>query len=425
MARNVKATILLAAGLAAATALTAQDISKYTSFDLFGKQLQVHGFVSQGYAYTNTNNWLTMDTSKGSFSMTDAGLDVSMQLTDKFRVGAQVYDRDFGRLGNWHPILDWATADYRFASWFGVRAGKVKTALGLYNDTQDMDSLHTFALLPQGVYSTDMRDSTLAHVGGDVYGTIPLRRLGSLSYTGYVGDNMESIYGGYPLLLQIHGIYIDHSSGLTWGGDLRWNTPAKGLLVGASYENNDIRNTGLLNPSVALGGPNVNVPYWEQTRREFVQQFYGEYVIGNLRLDSEFRRYWRDATIFNGGFEATITPKSWYASADYRLSKRLSLGAYYSHYTVDWVINVPGQVESPSASAPDRHLYDKTAAVRFDVTSNWYVKIEGHFMDGYAGFQYPDGFYPTVNQIGACPQNQCQALQPKTNALVIRTGWSF
>jgi hypothetical protein len=46
-------------------------------------------------------------------------------------------------------------------------------------------------------------------------------------------------------------------------------------------------------------------------------------------------------------------------------------------------------------------------------------------MDGYAGFMYPDGFYPVVNQIGACPDNQCLALKPKTNALVIRTGWSF
>lgn len=417
--------IVVLACLTSVEALPAQDISPYMNFDLFGKPVQIHGFVSEGYVYTSDNNWLTMDTSKGSFDMTDVGFNISTQLTDKFRVGAQVYDRRFGRLGDWHPLLDWALGDYRFAPWFGVRAGKIKTTLGLYNDTQDMDALRTFALLPQGVYPTDLRDSTLAHVGGDIYGTVSPGRLGSFSYTGYVGDNIESIYGGYPLLLQIHGIYIDHSSGLTWGGDVRWNTPAKGLLVGASYEDNDIRNTGLLNPSVALGGPNTNVPYWETSRREFIQQFYGEYVIGNLRLDSEFRRFWRDYTIFDGQFEATITPKSWYASADYRLTKRLAVGAYYSHYIIDWLVTVPGQVESPSVSAPDRHLYDKVVSLRIDLTSNWYAKVEGHFMDGYAGFFYPDGFYPAVNQIGACPENQCQPLKPTTNGLVIRTGWSF
>jgi len=425
MHRGAAKTLILLAGAFAVSALPAQDISNYTNFKVFGEAFQIHGFVSQGFAYTDDNNWLTMDTSKGSFAMTEGGVNISSQLTDKFRVGAQVYDRDFGQLGKWHPILDWAVADYRFKTWFGVRGGKVKTTLGLFNDTQDMDFLHTFALLPQGVYSTDMRDSTLAHVGADVYGTVSPRRLGSFSYTGYVGDNMESIYGGYPYLLQIHGIYIKHSSGLTWGGDLRWNTPVKGLLVGASYENNDMRNTGLLNPSVALGGPNINVPYWETSRREFIQQFYGEYVVGNLRIDSEYRRFWRDYTIFNGGFEGTITPLTWYTSAEYRFTKRLAVGAYYSHCVTNWIITVPGQVESASVSAPDHHLYDKVATLRFDLTSNWYAKIEGHFMDGYAGFMYPDGFYPTVNSEGACPGNVCQALKPTTNALLIRTGWNF
>src|SRR5207247_10289493 len=107
-----------------------------------------HGFASQGFAYTNVNNWLTMDTSHGSPAFTDAGVNVSMQVTDKFRIGAQVYDRNFGALGNWHPSVDWALGAYRFKSCFGIGAGQVKTTLGLYNDTQDVDCLHTFALLP-------------------------------------------------------------------------------------------------------------------------------------------------------------------------------------------------------------------------------------------------------------------------------------
>ena len=81
-----------------------------------------------------------------------------MQVSDKFRIGAQVYDRKLGELGDWHPSLDWAVADYKVNNWLGFRGGKVKTTLGLYNDTQDLDFLHTFALLPQSVYPTDVRD---------------------------------------------------------------------------------------------------------------------------------------------------------------------------------------------------------------------------------------------------------------------------
>src|ERR1035438_5881497 len=109
-------------------ALQAQD------FKLFGRDVDVHGFASQGFVYTNVNNWLTMNSSQGSGAFTDFGVNVSTNVTDKLRVGAQFYDRNLGQLGQYHPSLDWAVVDYRFKSWFGVRGGKVKTTLGLHND---------------------------------------------------------------------------------------------------------------------------------------------------------------------------------------------------------------------------------------------------------------------------------------------------
>ena len=396
-------------------------------FKVFDHTVQVHGFASQGFVHTSDNNWLTMNTSRvGSGQFTDFGANASVQVTDRFRIGAQIYGRELGQLGRWHPELDWALAEFRFKRWLNFRGGKIKTVMGLYNDTQDEDFLHTFALLPQGVYSTDMRDSTLSHIGGDLYGTVDFgKRAGKFSYTAYGGLLRESIYGGYPHLLQIHGIYIKHSGGPTVGGDLRWQTPVKGLLAGASYEKNMITNTGLLNPSVALGGPNINVPYWEVARNEFTEQYYAEYATGKLRIDSEYRRFWRSYQIFNGLFDALIGPRSWYGSASYRISKRVEVGGYYSHFVDNWIVTVPGQVESPNVSDPDHHLYDKVVTAHIDLKNWWYAKIEGHFMDGYAGFMYPDGFYPQVNSIGACPNNVCSTLQPSTNALVVKSGFYF
>ncbi|MGC2197681.1 MAG: hypothetical protein WA628_23620, partial [Terriglobales bacterium] len=85
-------------------------------FKLFERQVQIHGFASQGFVYTNDNNWLTMKTSAGSAAFTDFGANVSMQVTDRLRIGAQVYDRNIGNLGDWHLSLDWAFADYRLNS---------------------------------------------------------------------------------------------------------------------------------------------------------------------------------------------------------------------------------------------------------------------------------------------------------------------
>jgi hypothetical protein len=219
----VAGALLLAPGL-----LNAQF-----DFTIDGRDIQIHSFASQGYSLSNDNNFLTMKTSQGSFAMTDGGVNISTQITDNLRVGAQVYDRNIGSLGDWHPILDWAVVDYRFKDWFGVRAGKVKTVLGLYNDTQDADFLHTWALLPQSTYPLDLRSTYAAHTGGDVYGQIPLRNLGSVSYTGYFGTVPFDKYGGYAYALAESGLPATSFTSKMGGLDLRWNTSVPGLAVGS------------------------------------------------------------------------------------------------------------------------------------------------------------------------------------------------
>src|SRR5437899_12765804 len=72
-------------------------------FKLAGRPVQVHSFASQGFAYSNQNNYLTMKTSRGAFSMTDLGLNISMPVTDRFRVGAQLYSYNVGLLGRYRP----------------------------------------------------------------------------------------------------------------------------------------------------------------------------------------------------------------------------------------------------------------------------------------------------------------------------------
>ena len=65
-----------------------------------------------------------------------------MQVTDRLRIGAQLYLRNVGELGNWHPVLDWGFADYRVRDWFGLRGGRVKTGIRSFsNDVQDNEFL--------------------------------------------------------------------------------------------------------------------------------------------------------------------------------------------------------------------------------------------------------------------------------------------
>jgi hypothetical protein len=382
------------------TLLNAQDIK------IFDHTLQFHGFASQGFIYTSTNNWLTMGTASGSGAMTDMAANASMAVTDKLRIGAQVYDRNLGQLGQWHPTLDWAYADYRFTDWFGIRAGKVKTVSGLYNDTQDMDFLHPFALLPQGVYPTVIREVTIAHEGGDIYGHISLpRNAGSIMYTAFAGERGDSKYGGYYYLEQTPPpvLVLNSITAFQYGGDLRWNTPVKGLLVGVSRFSESNQGDGKFD---AGGG---FMPYTQSSRADWADQYFGQYIHNKLEFDAEYRRSWLDELLYSGAQDVQTNAKAWYVAGSYRIFKWMQVGAYYSDLNVD----APASPIGPTSG----YIHDKDVTVRFDANRYLNFKLEGHFMDGVGvPGAYPGGFFGLDNPNG---------LQPKTNALVVKTNFNF
>jgi hypothetical protein len=378
--------------------LSAQD------FQFFNRDVQVHGFASQGFVSTNGNNWLTMKSGDGlgSGQFTDFGGNVSIQVTDRLLVGVQVYDRDLGQLGKWHPQLDWAVASYKFKPWLRIRGGKVKTTMGLFNDTQDLDFLHTFALLPQSVYPTDVRDVTLAHTGLDVYGDIPVgEKGGTLSYTAFVGHRQDSPYGGYAYLIQSDGSHFDSMGGLQYGADLRWATPVKGLLVGISRLNES--------PTLKYDNGTSGVSTLNATS-DWTNQFYAQYTWKKLQVDSEFRRYYVSALADGGPYGLQTDVRGWYVAATYKIAKRFTVGSYYSRYS----IYVPDNYVIPPGNG---HVYDKVVTLRYDVNRFFNVKVEGHFMDGYGmPDDFPNGFYSVDN---------LQGMKPNTNALVIKTSFKF
>jgi hypothetical protein len=388
MGTKIWGRVLIAILCAAPLGLRAQD------FRLFGRNFQVHGFASQGFVYTNDNNYLTMDTSQGSLKMTDGGVNISSSLTDKFRVGAQLYDRSLGDLSHGRPTLDWAYGSYKFTNWFGVRAGKVKTVLGLYNDTQDVDSLHTFALLPQSIYPLDLRSSTIAHYGVDVYGALGRKHLGSFAYTAFVGRRPADPDDGF---LYSNLKVITHYTGLEYGTDLRWHTPLKGVMIGYSYLQQYPKGTGAILPNGMRDA--------ESEPRNQFNQLYAQYTFRGLTVDSEFNRH--HGYLVNRGSRYDQEYKSWYIAGSYRINRRFSAGSYYSRFYPDVTLD-PG--------TPDTHIWDKVVTGRVDFNSHLYLKVEGHFIDGHGDAHSARGFYAQTNPNGVASY---------TNMLVIRTGFSF
>ena len=76
---DIKANgIVLVALVCAATAVL------HAQFTLVGRPVHIHGFASQGFTYSNDNNYLTMRTSEGSLAFTDGGVNMSAPITDNY-----------------------------------------------------------------------------------------------------------------------------------------------------------------------------------------------------------------------------------------------------------------------------------------------------------------------------------------------------
>jgi hypothetical protein len=397
---------LMAGGMLAALTLSitlhAQD------FKIGNRPVQVHGFASQGYAYSNENNFLTMNTSHGSPAFTEGALNLSMPITDKFRVGGQGYTRKIGSLDDFKPQLDWAYGDYKFTGLFGVRAGKIKTAMGLYNDTQDMEFLHTWALLPQGIYPTDLRTTFIAHTGGDIYGRIQLKKAGKLDYTAYGGLRTFDPREGYYYYSLANGFNIQTISGRTEGWDLKWTAPVKGLMLGTSWANLTTHRSGEWISGFLKGDS-----YTIDTYPDRVWVGYGDYNRGKWEFSSEYRSTEEDLAIGAKLFGPkpymdNQSTEAWFASAAYRVTPKLQVGVYHSNVHEDHPNN--------PLNTASNHITDEVGTARYDVNSHWEVKAEGHVMDGYGDIYAAQGFYSQWNP---------QGLKPKTNMVVLKASFNF
>jgi hypothetical protein len=357
--------------------------------DLSG--IQIHGFVTQGFLFSSHNNYLTMQSTSGSLQWTDGAASFSDPLTNNLRVGIQLHMYQLGELGGPNVQVDWASGDYKVNDYFGFRAGKVKTALGLFNDSQDVDAIFLWILLPQSVYPADNKSFLLAHLGGEVYGELPLGdRGGKLLYRGFAGESILDSNGGYVQQLAEDGLtFATPPQGKTYGGDLRWQAPLRGLTVGASAVVQALSGTASVG-TLQIPSLLVTSPYAQFERGKF-------YVAG------EYRRTPANAVLAIGP-EVIPLPedqRSWFVMGSYRITERFQAGSYYSHY-----VN-----KALDTALPANYSKDWVVSGRYDFNAYFYGKIEGHFLHG-TGL----GYYESTNPNG---------LKPNSNMLAAKIGFTF
>jgi hypothetical protein len=326
-------------------------------------QLQVHGFISQGFLFTSDNNYLA-NSSRGSFEFTELGLNFTLQPMDRLTLGLQIFSHDLGPIGDYRATLDWYSVDYHWQDWLGIRAGRVKLPFGLYNDSSDIDSARTAILLPQSIYPAQNRDFLLAQTGFELYGYRGLGGAGGLDYRLYGGTIFLDIrpQPGSPVTA------VDLNVPFVAGGRLMWAAPVEGLRLGGSLQFLRLE-THLLVPS-SPGQVAVNLPVmlWVASV---------EYTVRDLLLAVEYSR-WRVRTESSNPSlvpEGLTFSERGYALASYRVNSWLQAGAYYSLLFPN--VSRRGSLEG--------RQNDAALTLRFDINPFWLVKVEGHYMHGMAG----------------------------------------
>ena len=325
--------------------------------------VEVHGFVSQGFILSSGNNYLG-NSKRGSFEFNEVGINFTKGLHDRLRVGVQFFARDLGAVGNYAPKVDWLYLDYRFADWLGLRAGRLKAPFGLYNEVNDIDSARVPVLLPQSVYPILNRDILLAQTGGELYGYLRMPPAGALEYRLYGGTLfIDPPVAQPPLSLKSFQVpYV-------FGGRLMWETPLDGLRLGGSVQ--QLRfDTAYTLPGMPPMPPSeitIGIPFvlW-------LGSF--EYAAHDLLVAAEYGRWKADVetTIGPASKVDTVVNERYYVMAAYRVSPWFYPGVYYSRLVEN--------VDKPMHR--DNYQNDLALTFRFDLTTHWLLKLEGHYMNG-------------------------------------------
>ena len=338
--------------------------------------VEVHAFASQGFILTKSNNYLDQNTTSGSFQFSELGVNLTKSITDRFRVGLQLFAQNLGPTGNYEIRADWFYLDYRFNNWLGVRAGRVKIPFGLYNDSVDVDSARTAVLLPQSVYPLQNRNYLLAQTGGEIYGYASMGGAGGLDYRAYGGTIYVDTTPTPSSPYTIQNFNVPYLV----GGRLLWDSPLEGLRVGGSVQalrlDASILESNPAKPATTLSDT-IQIPavLWVAS---------AEYTVGDLMLATEYSRWYLSLNSSNPAlFPATptMTSERAYVMATYRATRLLQPGAYYS-------VLFPN-VEDRGGRQNMQH--DLAATLRFDLNEHWLLKLEGHAMVGTAGLD------PTLN----------------------------
>ncbi|MDM8551568.1 hypothetical protein QUF72_15885 [Desulfobacterales bacterium HSG2] len=333
-------------------------------------QIQIRGFISQGYLVSSDHDFWYTPTEDGTFQFNETKIHVMAEPLDNLRLGIQLLSRDMGEVGNNEVAVDWAYGDYSFRNWLGIRAGLLKRPFGLYDQSRHVDAARTEIFLPTGVYPDIARELFFSTRGVGIYGILP----GNLSYElqygvapldtdggavkmadGMLGSKTENIENDYVIAFM-----------------LRWDTPLSGLMFSFSgFSMGDIvqeADIGKINTS---------------TFELYISSL--EYEFENFTFSSEYRHESVETSLNGNMSLMDQILEAYHITGSYRFTDWFELGLGYSERYTDQDDKDGDRFKKIGQPAAKAWCKDLTMITRFDINDYWIFKLEGHYMNGLEG----------------------------------------
>lgn len=350
--------------------------------------VDIHGFIGQGYIKTSKNNVIS-DSDEGTFQLNEMGLNITNEPTDKLRVGIQFFARDFGSIGNDEIVIDWAFADFRLHDLIGIRGGKMKNPVGLYQETRDIDMLRTTITLPWTAYDENLRDTANSIEGIGIYGDFNTDTFGSFSYQILVGTNNVAGDGGTALYLGqglVNITNVDIDTILNYA--LIWADPSGIIRISQTAYFSDIHANGTMQGASGIGADydleniEIYMSSIEATWNNFMFTYERYWSHSNLSID------FSSDLIEDTGMG--VHNLGYYCMLAYRINDLFEVAYYYSEYFQSEDDRHGRQFESGGAAlgVPNKAYMgwhkESSFSLRCDINSNWILKVEYHYIDGAA-----------------------------------------
>ncbi len=332
---------------------------------------RLQGFLSQGFVQTSANRFFG-PSDDGSWDFREIGLNASFHPRPDLLFSGQLLSRKAGDMYDGQVRIDYGLIDYTMVMHddkrMGLRLGRLKNPLGLYNDTRDVPFTRPSIFLPQSIYFDKVRNLELSTDGLGLYG------------------DWQAGYGDF--YLQLHAGWLDVDVNVEnaylfadWPGDLENDAPWLLARLVYEYDGGRMRFAasaaqGALNYKPAsqdyLAAGEVEILFWILSAQYNEEQW---------SLTAEYMNEpvsWRDFGP-NARFR-DATAEGWYVQGAYRPFAGWELLVRYDASFLD-KSDRGGDMLADTFSH-NGYAKDWTFGVRWDVTARIMLRAEYHLIDG-------------------------------------------